>query len=357
MAFTKRRYFGDAAIHSRLLLTSLFALASSALPLFTSGCALVAGLSDHEPEPAPIVLARDQGHPRSLAVDDVYVYWIDEDDSTIRRAPKAGGGAAQIILPKDDAVRRVLAVDLAHVYWFEAPADPMMTPGLKSRVVRMKKGGGTTEELWRIDTTDPEPSDIALDGTTVFFTIANWRDVYQVDKVSKEAKKIADNEGNVHAITLDSTHAYWTNDGAGQTVQRYERLTAPNMITPFTPPQDHPSDITNDANTVFWLTEGGSVVSLDKAKPLATPNEIASGQYKPTSIAVDDEYVYWTNAGDGTIMRALKTGTAEPEVVADGQNYPDFIAIDETHIYWAAYDGGRVYAMKKRPATTSVKAP
>lgn len=90
--------------------------------LFTSGSEILRGPIAGG---SPSSIAKDLGHPLSLAVDDAYVYWVEADNGQYRRIEKKGGpivtfatGAAF----SDLTYNHLIVVDATHVYWAQ-PAE------------------------------------------------------------------------------------------------------------------------------------------------------------------------------------------------------------------------------------------
>jgi hypothetical protein len=160
----------------------------------------------------PVVLATVTVPPGGLAVDSTYVYFADQDASAISRVQQDGGGL-MLLGTTPDAGRFPprLAVDAVNIYWSGVTNGSIM---------QLPKDGGAFFELASGYTT---PSGIATDGTYVYFGVP-------------------------------------TTDGG-----------------------------------VFKVPVGGTTVT-----PLATQ------QNRPGALAVSGPFVVWANAGDGTIMRALK---------------------------------------------------
>lgn len=70
-------------------------------------------------------LAKDLGHPLSLALDDAYVYWVEGDSGEFRRMDKKGGPIATFAKTKpftDLTYNHLIVVDATHVYWAQ-PAE------------------------------------------------------------------------------------------------------------------------------------------------------------------------------------------------------------------------------------------
>jgi hypothetical protein len=114
-----------------------------------------------------------------------------------------------------------------------------------------------------------------------------------------------------------------------------------------------PTDITTDAQNVYWVDPGnGSVNAV--AKTGGSVNALATSQAKPTGIAVDDTYAYWSDNLGGAIYRTLKAGGDTAHVVA-AVTSPTGVAINASFVY--TLSGGNIErAAKAENATASVFA-
>jgi hypothetical protein len=114
-----------------------------------------------------------------------------------------------------------------------------------------------------------------------------------------------------------------------------------------------PTDITTDAQNVYWVDPGnGSVNAVAKAG--GSVNALATSQAKPTGIAVDDTYAYWSDNLGGAIYRTLKAGGDTAHVVA-AVTSPTGVAINASFVYTLSA-GNIVRAAKAENATASVFA-
>jgi hypothetical protein len=109
-----------------------------------------------------------------------------------------------------------------------------------------------------------------------------------------------------------------------------------------------PINIVVDATSVYWTSNGGSVMKV----PIdgGTPTTLASGPGTPWGIAVDATNVYWVDVGglgdDGSVMKVPLAG-GTPVVLASGQitNRAGSMAIDATRIYWSTDQGVAAMAL------------
>jgi hypothetical protein len=113
------------------------------------------------------------------------------------------------------------------------------------------------------------PSLIAVDGTSVYWTATNDGTVMKVALGGGMPITLASGQTSPYGIAVDDTNVYWTNVGG---------------------------DVRSSTGTVMKVAlTGGSPVTL------------ATGQAGPTGIAVDRTSVYWTNigvtSGAGSVMK------------------------------------------------------
>ena len=221
-------------------------------------------------------IACDTGYPRDLVTDGTSVYWTDQGNNQLRKAPLGGGGTVTTLW--SGQVGRVVAVDAAHVYWWDRAATDVMQAGLD--------GSGATS----IATGQPEVGSLAVHSGSLFWTTSTT--VMQLDLAGSTLTTLASGLGEPRSVAADATHVYWAQGPWAGT------------------------------NTLQRIPRGGGTIEL-----LATAETFA--------IAIDDTHVYVANNHGGTIWRIPKSGGAV-EVLATGQPYPWDIELDDVAAYWSS---------------------
>jgi hypothetical protein len=109
---------------------------------------------------APALVASGQALPGAITADDAAVYWSDEGDRTVRRAPHADAGAGAAPLVTADApVSALLATD--GVVYYSAGPSTYVVP----------RGGGVTSKLATFATCRPNtPGALAAGGDYIYET-------------------------------------------------------------------------------------------------------------------------------------------------------------------------------------------
>ena len=75
-----------------------------------------------------------------------------------------------------------------------------------------------------------------------------------------------------------------------------------------------PLEIAIDSTNAYWTNQGSGTVMKGSVGG-GTPAPLAANQSSPHGIAVDATSVYWTNNGDGTVMKVPIAG-GTPKVIA-----------------------------------------
>ncbi|AKT43881.1 hypothetical protein [Chondromyces crocatus] len=362
---------------SRARTSRWFALA--ALAVAPLGCALIAGLEDHQLRPAgPVVIADQPGAlPHALLVDDTTAYWVTEASGRrgIWKVDKRGGTTVQLAVLQDPdaptpaSVEIGLAMDLEHVYWTQSQVqgncDPSSPDYAPDRIMGVLKAGGALGPL--VETCPHwQPHGVAADGQHVF---ASWRGNHRIDRIRKgtlSTSPLAENQYDPTEIVVDQTHVYWIvrRDDSSEAYIRSVSKNAPStqpetLFSADSVAERRPNAIAVDDTTLFWVDDG-RVRALHKPGTAGQGGgdggqdavdgirDIASARGVFPAIAIDRDHVYWTEATEGRILRAPKRGVlVEPEVLAEGQSDPEAIAVDDEAIYWTNFVGGQLVRMNK----------
>lgn len=316
----------------------------------------------------PETFATGQSKPWGVAVDDAYVYWTNEGDDTVMRAPKGGGPAA--VIARSQAEPHRILVDSTNVIWHNAnfanatrgdagtdvyeisslsksaiPAGALprkiedVQAGQKARTIAMARS--PDDQVWstwpdrlrrnnREDSNggkdvmkplDPrEPTALAVDDTDAYFFLQQPEQVWRIPK------------------TADGT------TDAGRPIVVLQNM--PEV-----------ADMAADGTALYIVTIGGALLGLP------TPNggavtTLASGHPFPRNVVLDDAFVYFTHSSavesdtDGAVIMVAKAG-GDALSIAKAQNRPRGIAVDVapdgSHtVYWATYGDGKIQRARVR---------
>ncbi len=160
-------------------------------------------VSNQVAEPAPLLLASDQPHPNSLAVDSQNVYWTN--CGTDVSAPTDG---AVMVYSRSQGVYHPLVTGLPcpaflqadsdSLFWVEGPVT--QGPGVFT-IFRLSKRGGQPLEL--VSYTAPF-GNLALDDAYVYWEENGW--VMRLPKTGGTPEPAP-----VRSMVFDGPDAYWSN--------------------------------------------------------------------------------------------------------------------------------------------------
>jgi hypothetical protein len=208
-----------------------------------------ANLDGTSPNPSFIVGAR-LGTNTSLAVDSThgFIYWVDQVDGTIGRAPLSGGTPNNSLVDTFGGKATGVAVDSAggHIYWS----------------VSSSPGNGLIGQA-------------NLDGSSPNFTLLSGL-------------------FGAQGIALDSNFLYWAN-GPLQIGRANLNGTSPNpsfivgarVGTPTTAPAGTPTGLAVDSTSVYWGDHSDFTIGRAPVTGGAVNNFFISSFDDPTGVAVD----------------------------------------------------------------------
>lgn len=198
-----------------------------------------------------------------------------------------------------------------------------------------------------------EVAAIALDATHAYFT--SWTNdfVARVPKTGGAVQPIANvNVKRARRIAVDAIHVYWANDdfGGNALVARCPTTgcsAAPEIVAQ---PQE-PKGLALDATHVYWADRNAQVI---RRRPLvAGASElVATTPDLPWSVVVDGAQVFFTQDFSGQVHRTNDPPDGGVVLIgANGQSGRELV-VDSTFVYWgAAVDPGEVGKISRAPRT------
>jgi len=233
-----------------------------------------------------------------IAVTSQAVFWTTIQDG-VRSVPICGGPVTTFA---PDASNVGLAADAANVYFVSRQANPA---GQLAKCAASGCAGGAT-----ILSSGPTPTSIAVDATSVYWTDATGN-VLAMPVAGGAPRTIASGQPLPTSLLVFDGNVYWRDVGCtpdgGTCGSRL--MTAPiGGGAPTAAPSCGPvscslpnvTAVAIDRENVYFATYDGSIVEQPITGGAATT--LATSQQVPTAIAFDATSVYWTTEGR-TVMR------------------------------------------------------
>jgi len=276
-------------------------------PPVATGCAAASGQM--------VVLAPNQ-NPSGFAMDDAYLYWVDQGSQAVRRVPKLGGPLQTVATePLDYAA--FMAVDDADLYW---------TTG--HQLWRAPKGGGGTPEMLAGD----DATGVALDADNVYWSSDVRASIFQEAKSGGERITLATGQVQPEAVAVDGSFVYWVIGMPSSEPGVAKVPIGGGSITQLAAVSWGAKVALDDAHVYWTQVQIGDEFVARVSKDGGAVETIAPAQ-APGGIAVDDTYLWWTDFGANTVSRTLKAGGATT-VVASNQLQARELVADAGCVYW-----------------------
>jgi hypothetical protein len=185
------------------------------------------------------------------------------------------------------------------------------------------------------------PTDIAVDGTSVYFTSCpdgGGGFALSVPLDGGSSMALASGQGCPVSLALGDTSLFLAGIESG-TIMKVPR--GGGTLTALASGADAPIGVASDGANVIWTTMGGNVMKVPIVGGF--PTALSSGQKGLTRPVVDAAFAYWGAPNAGTIQKVPLDG-GPPTTVTSGLETVTALAIARTDVYFA--DG---YSLAKAP--------
>ena len=192
-------------------------------------------------------------HPDSVVADNSGVYWTNaggrpgfpEGSVVVCRATGCGSPGPQILATSLQRPRGI-ALDEAFVYWVNEGVGADTDTGTVSRIL---KSGGVAQ---KIADHQSGPAYIAVDVENVYWTNRGSGDVMVWPKSGGDPQMFASGQGNAWAIAVDASGVYWTTWGPNGAVSTCPASGCDAGVTVVAGALNSPFGIALGANAIYF---------------------------------------------------------------------------------------------------------
>lgn len=280
--------------------------------------------------PCPVLIASEGA--RSLAADDVGVYWTVPNARAVHRLLREAGAPDTLAKVPDGTPTDITMGPTGEVYWTEsdvgrvrkktgsAPTgDAPASISGQGALVAIGVGAGNVALAWANAAGDIVTANIDFSGATVAQT----------------------GQAPVAGAGLYAGQPYWASAGAIDRVRTKSGVATDLATTP------DPRSLVVDGNGVYWTSGTDGVVASINGFGAALVTTYSSTEGTPVAIALFAGTVYWANAVDRRIRSVPAAGGSPPTTLATAQSAPRAVAASTRAVYWITDPGGKVWALPR----------
>lgn len=237
--------------------------------------------------------------PTGLAVAGTSLIWSRHEHSGLARSSLDGSSVNDDFVPGPNAgMPSALVADQDYVYWLNGPDN---------RIARAKRDGSAVTASF-IDVGPYELSDLAIDGTYIYFSFESYdylqfgsgpRGIGRVRRDGSGTAEILVGDQPASDLVVTATHLYWTG-------------------------------YTNAAGT----TIGRAAIDGTAVQPEFVTGFASHSSESPQGLALSGSHLYWADMWNRRVGRVNLDGTGLTHTFIDNTGESDSLAIDGTKLFW-----------------------
>ena len=290
------------------------------------------------PTPPPTAaFAAKQDKPHGIALDKDFVYWANNGDMTIMRAPKAGGAPQKLTTVSQNTDNVV--VDDQFVY-FNSWDGKSLAGSQTGKLWKVAKAGGTATEL--VPTGMALPSKMAIDATYIYWS--DHRAVSRIPKAGGAVTKLNAAYEEAEGITLDDQNIYFLGRKANslELVKMSKEGGAVTVLVASV----NGADITADATNVYYWRWDHDVKKLWKVPKAGGPFVAIGEAIEENRMILVGDSIYGISGSNSALWKSPVSGGAVTTLAKVKHGGFGFVG-DETHIYWTDSQDGEVWRIAR----------